>query len=151
LLGTLASRRVGVLGLAFKARTGDVRESQSIALVEQLLSAGASVCVHDPLAMDSARVRLGDRVAYAPLDDHLAVGEGADAIVLATDWDTYRDVDFSRLGTMMRERLVVDPRNLYDPAQVTRAGFRYAGMGRPIQPPGDPVARPLSESGSGIA
>ena len=97
LVDRLAGRRIGVLGLAFKAGTDDVRDSPAIALVEALLAAGAEVAVHDPVAMDNARGRLSARVAYAPLDDCLAVADDADALVLATDWGVYRDPDLARL------------------------------------------------------
>lgn len=130
LLGGAASRRIGVLGLAFKAQTDDVRESPAIALVELLLAAGAVVSVHDPVAADKARARLGDRVTYAPASDHHVVAEGADALVLATDWNAYRDLDLVRLRAVMRRRIVVDARNFYDPRLFARAGFHYAGVGR---------------------
>jgi UDPglucose 6-dehydrogenase len=130
LLHGLAGRRIGVLGLAFKAQTDDVRESPAIALVEHLLAAGAAVCVHDPVAMQKAYAQLGARVAYAPQDDWHAAAAGAHALVLATAWNDYRDLDLARLRASMRGRIVVDARNLYDPQHLVRAGFRYAGIGR---------------------
>lgn len=132
LLGGLARRRVGVLGLAFKPETDDVRESPAIALVEALLRAGAEVAVHDPVASANARARLEERVVYAPEEDHHAVADGADALVLATEWNAYRDLDLARLRATMRRRIVVDARNFYDPARFARAGFHYAGMGRGV-------------------
>jgi UDPglucose 6-dehydrogenase len=130
LLGGLEGRRVGVLGLAFKAQTDDVRYSPAVTLVERLSAAGACVTVHDPIAMKNAACRLGDRVSYAPQGDFLAVASGADTIVLATDWNAYRDVDFARVRALMRRRILVDARNFYDPAHVTAAGLRYEGIGR---------------------
>ncbi len=130
LLDGLAGKRIGVLGLAFKAQTDDVRESPAVALVEALLAAGAQVTAHDPVAMRNARARLGDRVAYAPADDHHAVALGADALVLATEWNAYRDLDLARLRATMRRRIVVDARNFYEPERFARAGFHYAGVGR---------------------
>jgi UDPglucose 6-dehydrogenase len=130
LVDGLAGRRIGVLGLTFKAGTDDVRESPSIALVEALLAAGAEVTVHDPLAMETARVTLGTRVTYAPAGDWPAAAGAADALVLATAWDAYREPDLARLRAIMRRPLLVDARNFYDPQAIARAGFRYEGIGR---------------------
>jgi UDPglucose 6-dehydrogenase len=132
-LGGLAGRRIGILGLAFKANTDDVRESPAIALVERLLAAGASICVHDPVAMTNARARLCDRVAYAAVETWHDVAAGADALVLATDWNAYRDLDLARLRTAMRRRVLVDARNFYEPQRIASAGFHYDGVGRSIR------------------
>ena len=123
-------RRIGVLGLAFKPGTDDVRESPAIALAEALLAAGAEVSVHDPVAMDNARATLGARVSYAPFEDWTAAGNDADALVLATEWDAYRDPNLPRLRMLMRRPLLVDARNFYDAQRIARAGFRYEGIGR---------------------
>ncbi len=133
LLDGLARKRVGVLGLAFKPQTDDVRASPALALIEALLAAGAQVCVHDPVATENARALLGERVSYAPPGDHHAVALGADALVLATEWNAYRELDLARLRATMRRRIVVDARNFYEPARFTRAGFHYAGIGRAAQ------------------
>jgi UDPglucose 6-dehydrogenase len=130
LIDGLAHKRIGVLGLAFKAQTDDVRESPAIALVEALLAAGAWVHVHDPVAVANARARLGDRVTYAPVDDYHVVASGADALVLATEWNAYRDLDPVRLRAAMRRRVILDTRNFYEPDRFARAGFHYAGVGR---------------------
>ena len=130
LVDGLHGRRIGVLGLAFKAGTDDVRDSPAIALVEQLLAAGAEAAVHDPVATDNARGALGSRVSYAPAGDYLAIADGADAVVLATDWETYRDPDLARLRSAMRRPVLVDARNFYDPQRIARSGIRYEGIGR---------------------
>jgi UDPglucose 6-dehydrogenase len=130
LVDGLQGRRIGVLGLAFKAGTGDLRESPALALVEALLTAGAAVAVHDPVAMDDARAQLGTRVTYAPAGDQFAVADAADALVLATEWEAYRDPDLARLRAAMRRPLIVDARNFYDPQRIASAGFRYEGIGR---------------------
>jgi UDPglucose 6-dehydrogenase len=130
LVDGLAGKRIGVLGLAFKAGTDDVRESPAIALAEVLLAAGAMLTVHDPAAADNARAVLADRVSYAPANDYLAVAEGADALVLATEWETYRNLDAPRLRTAMRHPLLVDARNFYDKGRIAGAGIRYEGIGR---------------------
>ncbi len=129
-LGGLERRRIGVLGLAFKANTDDIRESPAIALVERLLAAGASVCVHDPIAMGNARALLGERVEYAATESWHDAAAGADALVLATDWNAYRTLDLAHLRTIMRRRVLVDTRNFYEPQRIANAGFHYDGVGR---------------------
>lgn len=126
--GSAAGREVAVWGLAFKAETDDMRESPAIPLVEGLLADGAAVRVHDPKAMEVARGHFGDRVRYAP-DPYDAV-QGADALAIVTEWLVYRNPDLERVGRAMRQRLVVDGRNLYDPVRMRRLGFRYRSIGR---------------------
>jgi UDPglucose 6-dehydrogenase len=90
MLGGLNGELIGVLGLAFKPQIDDVRDAAALALVDDLLSAGARVRVHDPVAMDNARRQLGDRVTYAAVDDCQAAAAGADACALATEWNAHR-------------------------------------------------------------
>jgi UDPglucose 6-dehydrogenase len=130
LVDGLPGRRIGIFGLAFKAGTGDVRESPALALIELLLAAGAQVAVHDPVAMDNAREVLGSRVTFAPAGDYQTVADAADALVLATDWEAYRDPDLARLRAAMRRPVLVDARNFYDPRRIAGAGIRYEGIGR---------------------
>jgi len=128
--GGLRGRTVAVWGLAFKAETDDVRDSPAIVLVEQLLAAGASVHVHDPAAMVTARHAFGDRVTYAPLAyDAL---QGAEALVIVTEWLEYRTPDFAKIKQMLKRPLIVDGRNLYEPARVAKLGFTYDSIGRPL-------------------
>jgi UDPglucose 6-dehydrogenase len=120
---------VAVWGLAFKAETDDVRESPAVALVGQLLAAGATVRVHDPAAMAAARRLLGERVTYAGTAyDALA---GAAALVIVTEWLEYRTPDFERIKRALSRPLIVDGRNLYDPQRMARLGFVYESIGRP--------------------
>ncbi len=119
---------VAVWGLAFKAETDDMRESSSIPLVEDLLARGAKVRVHDPQAHETARAVFGDRVEYAR--DPYAAAEGADALVVVTEWLVYRNPDFARLRALLRRPLIVDGRNLYDPERVAGMGFAYHSIGR---------------------
>jgi UDPglucose 6-dehydrogenase len=126
--GTLKGRAVAVWGLAFKAETDDVRESPALVLVEALLDAGASVRVHDPAAVETARHHLGDRVTYAPhAFDALAE---ADALAIVTEWLEYRNPDFTRMKQLMRRPLIVDGRNLYQPERMGKLGFTYDSIGR---------------------
>jgi UDPglucose 6-dehydrogenase len=127
-LGSLSGKTVGVWGLAFKAETDDMRESPSIPLVEGLLAGGAKVQAHDPKAMHTARELFGDKVAYAP-DPYHAV-EGADALVIVTEWLVYRNPDFDRLKSLLRRPVVIDGRNLFDPHRMRAMGIEHHGIGR---------------------
>ena len=126
--GSVAGCRVAVWGLAFKPQTDDMRESPALTLIDELLRAGASVCAHDPAAVHEARRRLGDRVAYSETNYDALVG--ADALVVMTDWNEYRHPDFPRILASLARRVVVDARNLYDPAKMRELGFTYASIGR---------------------
>src|SRR5216117_3935140 len=128
--GKLAGTAVAVWGLSFKAETDDVRESPALVLAEALLSAGARVRVHDPAALESARRQLGDRVTYAT-HAYEAV-DGAAALVIVTEWLEYRNPDFDRVRRLLVRPLIVDGRNLYDPVRLTRLGFTYDSIGRPV-------------------
>ena len=127
-LGGLRDRTVAVWGLAFKAETDDMRESAAIPLIEGLLRGGATVRAHDPKAMETARAVFGDRIGYAA--DPYRAAEGADALVIVTEWLVYRNPDFERLRSLLRQPVVVDGRNLYDPERMAALGFRYQGIGR---------------------
>ena len=128
--GQVKGRAVAVWGLAFKAETDDVRESPALVLVEALLGAGATVRVHDPAALETARRHLGDRVTYAPhAFDAL---DGADALAIVTEWLEYRNPDFARMKQLMRRPLIVDGRNLYQPERLGKLGFTYDSIGRAL-------------------
>jgi UDPglucose 6-dehydrogenase len=126
--GALKGKRVGLWGLAFKANTDDMRESPALVLIEQLLEAGAQVAAHDPAAMHEAQRRLGGRITFTKTSYEAATG--ADALVIATDWNEYRFPDFARLKTALKSPIVVDGRNLYDPAKMQTLGFTYRSIGR---------------------
>ncbi len=128
LKGELAGKTIGLWGLAFKAETDDMRESPAIPLIESLLASGARVQAHDPHAMETARAIFGDRVMYAA--DPYSAAHGADGLAIVTEWLVYRNPDFDRLRTLLRHPLVVDGRNLYDPARMRAQGFDYHGIGR---------------------
>ena len=129
-LGTMKGKTVAVWGLAFKAETDDVRESPALVLVEALLCEGVHVHVHDPAAMKTAARQLGARVKYAPhAYDAL---EGAAALAIVTEWLEYRNPDFGKMKGLMAQPLIVDGRNLYDPAKLGRLGFTYDSIGRPL-------------------
>jgi len=127
-LGGLAGRVVAVWGLAFKAQTDDMREAAALVTIEALLKGGASVRVHDPKAMGEARRHLGDRVAY--VEHRYDALQGADALVVLTEWQEYRVLDFERARALMRTPVVVDARNLYEPERMRQRGFTYDSIGR---------------------
>lgn len=126
--GSLAGRTVALWGLAFKPCTDDMREAPSIQTVRMLLEAGAGVRVFDPVAMEVARMYFGDRVTYC--EDIYQAAEGADAVALHTEWKQFRIPDWAELKKRMDGDVIVDGRNIYDPAEVERYGFRYYCIGR---------------------
>ena len=126
--GAMRDTTVAVWGLAFKAQTDDMRESPALTLIEALLEAGAKVVAHDPAAMHEAERRLGSRIKYAKTNyDALA---GADALAIVTDWNEYRFPDFGRIRDALKRPVIVDGRNLYDPAKMQSLGFTYRSVGR---------------------
>ncbi len=127
-LGSLSGATVAVWGLAFKAQTDDVRESAALVVVEELLAGGAKVVVHDPKAMDEAKRRFGARVTYA--EHRYEALRGADALVVLTEWQEYRVFDADQAKRLMKRPVVVDTRNLYEPARMRERGFTYDSIGR---------------------
>jgi UDPglucose 6-dehydrogenase len=128
-LGSVSGARVAVWGLSFKAQTDDMRESASLVLVDRVLAAGGSLVVHDPQAMHEAQRRFGQTVAYA--EHRYDALDGADALVVLTEWQEYRVLDLDVLKQKMKRPVVIDARNLYDPARMREHGFTYASIGRP--------------------
>ena len=126
--GDLGGKRIAVWGLAFKPRTDDMREAPALVLIDALRAAHACVVAHDPVAMHEARRRLGDAVQFA--DTNYDAVEGADALVIVTDWNEYRHPDFKRIRAGLRTPVVIDGRNLYDPARMRSLGFTYLSIGR---------------------
>jgi UDPglucose 6-dehydrogenase len=124
----LGTSRVAVWGLAFKAETDDMRESPALDLVGGLLDSGARVHVHDPAALAQARVIFGERAYY--YEHQYDALEGADALVIVTEWLQFRNPDFVRMKRLLRQPLIVDGRNLYDPAKMKALGFTYDCIGR---------------------
>jgi UDPglucose 6-dehydrogenase len=126
----LSGARVAVWGLAFKPNTDDMRDAPSLALIEALLNAGASVVAHDPVAMDEAKRRLGDRVRFAT-SSYDALTD-ADALAVVTDWNEYRHPDFRRIKQTLRRAIIVDGRNLYALRRMAELGFTYHSIGRQV-------------------
>jgi UDPglucose 6-dehydrogenase len=122
----LAGKTVGVLGLTFKPNTDDMRDAPSLEIVPALLAAGAKVQAYDPEGHEARQLLRGVDFKAGPYE----VAEAADALVILTEWDQFRALDLGRVRAAMREPLVVDLRNIYRPAEMQAAGFRYVGVGR---------------------
>jgi UDPglucose 6-dehydrogenase len=119
----LQGRRVAVWGLSFKPDTDDMREAASLVVVDGLLARGAHVVAHDPEAMTAARGIFGDRIAY--VETNYDALDGADMLVVITEWRQYRVPDFQRMRELMRQPVIFDGRNLFDPARLREQGFDY--------------------------
>ncbi|WFU08000.1 UDP-glucose/GDP-mannose dehydrogenase family protein [Rhizobium sp. CB3090] len=126
--GDVRGKTIAVLGLTFKPNTDDMRDSPSISIIQALQDAGASVTGYDPEGMDNAR-QLIDNIAYA--EDAYSAARGADALVIITEWNQFRALDFGRLKSVMKAPLLVDLRNIYRHDEVTKHGFAYTSVGRP--------------------
>jgi UDPglucose 6-dehydrogenase len=125
---SLEGRQLAVWGLAFKPKTDDMREAPSIEIIEGLLAKGARIVAHDPVATNSARRMLGNRITYAP--NPYAAAEGADALVIVTEWNEFRHPDFDRLKHLMKAPVIFDGRNLFEPERMRERGFTYFCLGR---------------------
>ena len=126
-LWNLSGKTVGVLGLAFKPNTDDMRYAPSLDIIKGLLSEGAKVKVHDPAAIDAARGLL-DGVEFCK--DLYETAKGADALAIVTEWDEYKKLDLGKLKAVMRNPVLIDGRNVFDPDTVEKLGFVYKGIGR---------------------
>ncbi len=127
-LGGLRGRCVAVWGLAFKPRTDDMREAPAIAIIERLLAGGATVRAYDPKAGEQARRLFGEQITYC--ERAYEAVTGADALVVVTEWNEFREPDFARIKGLMRNAAVFDGRNIYDPRVLREMGFHYQGIGR---------------------
>jgi len=125
--GDLAGKRVGILGLAFKPNTDDMRDAPSIPLIAGLIERGAQVCAFDPVARRQAEP-LFPTVEFCTNAE--AVAAGADALVIVTEWDEFRALDLERIAGSMKGNVLVDLRNVYDPVEAQNAGLAYFGIGR---------------------
>jgi UDPglucose 6-dehydrogenase len=128
--GELAGRTIALWGLAFKANTDDMREAPSLALIEAVTRSGARVRAYDPVSMDNARALLAPNGMVELVSSARAACEGADALAVVTEWLEFRSPDFDWLAKTLRERVLFDGRNLYEPVAAQRAGLRYFGIGR---------------------
>ena len=134
-LWTLRGKRLGVLGLSFKGETDDIRESPAIELVNMFIGEGCTVSAYDPAAMKRTEEILpgGKHLSYAA--DAYAAADGADALLILTDWEEFRHLDLPRLNQTLRYPIVIDGRNLFEPGVMATAGFTYLSVGRPTATP----------------
>ncbi|WP_339908389.1 UDP-glucose/GDP-mannose dehydrogenase family protein [Symmachiella dynata] len=125
--GDFSGRTIAIWGLAFKPRTDDIREAPALVLIDQLLAEGATVRVHDPVAMDNVKQIYGDKITY--WEDQYAALEGADALAINTEWNEFRNPKFDLMSKNLTQPIIFDGRNLYDPAKMRDHGFHYEGIG----------------------
>jgi UDPglucose 6-dehydrogenase len=126
--GSLEGLLIGVLGLAFKPNTDDMRDAPSIDIIRLCLEEGARVKAYDPLAMGVAARLLPPEVQLA--EDAYELATGCDAVLIVTEWNEFKQLDLQRLRRLMRQPVIIDGRNIYDPEQLAALGFRYRGVGR---------------------
>ncbi|MGK9475189.1 UDP-glucose dehydrogenase family protein [Melioribacter sp. OK-6-Me] len=126
--GILDGKTFAVWGLSFKPNTDDMREAPSIVIINQLLAANAKVVAYDPAAMENARFYLGDKPQYA--QDQYSALKDADALLILTEWNEFRNPDFEQMKKLLKNRLIFDGRNIFDPAKMKELGFVYYSIGR---------------------
>jgi len=144
--GSVEGRRFALWGLAFKPNTDDMREAPALTIIEELLAAGATVCAYDPEAISMAQRFLGDRIEYARR--HYDACDGADALIIATEWNKFREPDFEFLSELLNEPVIFDGRNVYEPETIRGHGFTYYSVGRPTVRREDKVTMPVAAHGA---
>jgi UDPglucose 6-dehydrogenase len=128
--GNLKSKRFALWGLAFKPNTDDIREAPALSIINVLLKEGASVCAYDPEAMPNVKNQLGNSIDFAT--SQYSALEGADALLIATEWSEFRTPDFERMSTLLPSKLIFDGRNLFEVAKMKQLGYQYISIGRPV-------------------
>ena len=131
-IGGLQGVTVGVLGLSFKPNTNDLREAPALSIAQELLNQGAKVRAYDPVSLEEATKLLPQLTSC---QNAYETARDADALVLMTEWNEFRNLDFAKLKSMMRQPLLVDLRNVYESNRVTSFGFRHVSVGRPSKAP----------------
>ncbi|CAN5861527.1 UDP-glucose/GDP-mannose dehydrogenase family protein [soil metagenome] len=129
--GSLKGKKIAIWGLAFKPKTDDMREAPAVPLINGLIKGGARVQAYDPEAMKVAKSIFGAKISYA--ENNYAALTGADALVLVTEWHEFREPNFVRMKKLMREPVIFDGRNIYNPEQIKAQGFKYFSIGRPTR------------------
>ena len=127
-LKDIKNPKVAVWGLAFKNGTDDCRMSPALSIVQELIQRNVQLTAYDPKAMDNARLILGDKISYAP--DMYEVMKDADVLAILTEWSDFKNIDFSKAAELMKQKVIVDCRNLLNKDQAIEAGFEYQGIGR---------------------
>jgi UDPglucose 6-dehydrogenase len=127
--GNLKGKLFALWGLAFKPNTDDIREAPALAIIDALLKGGATVCAYDPEAMANVKNKLGPNISYAA--SQYGALDGADALIIATEWSEFRTPDFERMSTLLPSKLIFDGRNLFEVAKMKQLGYQYFSIGRP--------------------
>ena len=127
---SLKGKTIAMWGLAFKPQTDDIREAPSLYNIQELIDLGATVKVHDPEAMENVKNIFGDKIQYS--DHQYDILQNADALLIATEWPEYRNPDFERMGSLMKNKVIFDGRNLYGLEEIAELGFTYYSVGRKI-------------------
>ncbi len=130
LLWNIPEKTIAVWGLSFKANTDDIRYSPSLEIIRRLLKEGAKVKAYDPVAISNAKKELGDKIEYS--NDVYSCAQNADCIMLMTEWNEFKEVNWERVVKSMKQPVIFDGRNIYDPYKMAEMGFKYAGIGRNI-------------------
>ena len=128
MLWNLPDKVIGVWGLAFKPDTDDIRSAPALAIIKRLIAEGAKVKAFDPAAMDNTRGELADKITYCP--NAYEAAKDSDCVILMTEWNEFKEVDWRRIKDIMKQPVVLDGRNIYDPARMREMGFKYEGIGR---------------------
>lgn len=126
---SIANKTIGIWGLAFKPNTDDIREAPALTIINELLEAGAKIKAFDPEAMENVKVLLGDKITFC--DNQYEAIEGTDALAVVTEWNVFRTPDYDMIMSSLREPVVFDGRNVFDPADMKERGFIYSSIGRP--------------------
>jgi UDPglucose 6-dehydrogenase len=126
--GSLEGKTIAMWGLSFKPKTDDMREAPSLVIIDELLASGAKVIAYDPVAMHEAERILGNKITYSI--DQYATLEGADALVIVTEWPEFRSPDFSMIANALNQKAIFDGRNIYEPQEMQALGFHYECIGR---------------------
>ena len=126
--GNMQGMKIALWGLAFKPDTDDIREAPALYIIEELLQRGAEICAFDPEAMDNVKSRVGDRISYA--NDAYEAIDGADCLLIATEWSVFRNPDFDRMSKLLLHKVIFDGRNLYELPHMQQLGYDYFSIGR---------------------
>ena len=128
-LKTFSGKTIGILGLAFKPNTDDIREAPSLDIIRQLIAEGANVRAHDPIAMPNTQQTMSE-ICVDFIEDVYLLAHDADALVLVTEWEFYHRLELRKLAKQMKTPILIDGRNIFSPQEARSAGFHYIGVGR---------------------
>ena len=126
---SVANKTIGIWGLSFKPNTDDIREAPALTIINELLEAGAKIKAFDPEAMDNVKEIIGDKITFC--DNQYDAIEDADALAVITEWNAFRTPDYNKILSSLKEPIVFDGRNVFDPEDMKERGFVYSSIGRP--------------------